>query len=149
MARPRSLKSLTPSPRSIKRKPPLVLSHRSVQSNPFPEVCCQLPPLLHPPSRLQEMRLPRTQAPSLKLQSIKRRFEDVSETRDRIPSEDWLSVMLYGKSEFVRKLCNNIEKCRGKLAQHRLVQEAISEEDWEYSELPSPSIPLLSSSAFK
>ena len=54
---------------------------------------------------------------------------------DRIPSEDWLSAMLYCRPEFSRVLATNLDRCKEKLARSKLVRAAILEEDGEMSEL--------------
>ena len=64
----------------------------------------------------------------------------MSETLERIPSEDWLAALLYAKPEFPRVLSNNIEKCRMKLAQHQLVRQAIHEEDSDHSGASSRAV---------
>ena len=90
----------------------------------------------HLPSlHLEALRLPRTHPPkSRKPFTIKKRFSDMSETLDRIPSTDWLSSLLYSKPEFPRALERNLDKCRKRLAKIRIVREAIREEDGDTSE---------------
>lgn len=90
----------------------------------------------HLPSlHLEALRLPRTHPPkSRKPFTIKKRFSDMSETLDRIPSTDWLSSLLYSKPEFPRALERNLAKCRSRLAKIRIVREAIREEDGDTSE---------------
>lgn len=90
----------------------------------------------HLPSlHLEALRLPRTHAPrARKPFAIKKRFSDMSETLDRIPSTDWLSSLLYSKPEFPRALERNLAKCRNKLAKIRIVREAIREEDGDASD---------------
>lgn len=143
MASNRSLprtKSFTPSPKLLSLKASPLLSRRSTKSLTAFEPKCVFPALVDASPRSRAFRLPRTPVPSVRLQPLRKRFSDMSETLERIPSEDWFSALLYAKPEFSRVLSKNIEKCRLKLAQNQLVREAISEEDIDYSEVPSRAV---------
>lgn len=59
---------------------------------------------------------------------------------DRIPSDNWLSTLLYCQPEFSRVLASNLERCKEKLARSKLVKAAIYEEDGDRSDLSLRSL---------
>lgn len=143
MANKRSLppiKSFTPSPKLISITASPQLSRRTTKSMTALQPKCMFPFLVDASPKSRALHLPRTPGPSVKHQPLRKRFSDMAETIERIPSEDWLSSLLYAKPEFTMALTKNIEKCKMRLAQHQLVREAINEEDNDCSEVPSRAV---------
>lgn len=108
--------------------------HSPAQSSRKPPSPLKLP-ALYDHSRLDSLRLPKTDPPSpARHYALRRRFEGMSSKLDQIPNEDWLSMLLYCQPEFTGALASNIERCKARLAQSKLVKAAIREEDADMSD---------------
>ena len=121
--------------------PPLS-SRPSLLPTAKPSSLFKLPPL-HPDHShmLESLRLPKTDPPSpVRNYAFKKRFGDMGGKLDRIPSDNWLSTLLYCQPEFSRVLASNLERCKEKLARSKLVKAAIYEEDGGRSDLSLRSL---------
>lgn len=95
----------------------------------------KLPAIYTDNSRLEALKLPKTEPPSPNRHyALKKRFGEVASRLDRIPCEDWLDALLCCHPEFSRALASNLERCKEKLARSKLVRAAILEEDGDISD---------------